>query len=180
MVGVSSETSESETSDRQHHEILKAIGLLIVTTLITFIALLFLFPQKENGTLIKEDKLPPPDLSVRPYGISTEFVRDLQAARYEQAYQKLSEKAAERFTISDFRNRVSAWRKEHPEWLDKLVVARERIEGEKGTVEFTTGALPEESQPLWKAEFVLRDKQWKMIDLEGPPFDDQSGLPKSS
>ncbi len=117
-----------------------------------------------------EKFVPPPDISRRPFAIANEFLDNVKAKKYKEAYASLSVDAKMRVNLKGFEEgleRYFSMASTKSVYVTRVVVD-ERVSGDSAIIKVADTKYPD--APPWIWEFEKTRAGWKIRSLDLPPL----------
>ena len=118
-----------------------------------------------------DDKfIPPPDISRRPFVIATDFLNNVKAKKYKEAYAALGVDAKMRVNLRGFEEgleRYFSMASTKSVYVTRVVVD-ERVSGDTAIIKVVDVKYPD--APPWIWEFEKTRAGWKIRSLDLPPL----------
>ena len=121
----------------------------------------------EERPVAKVDE--PPDLAVRPFGVTRDFMTHLTEDRADEAKQVLDERLAQQVTSGDLKKLGDELRTNQQAETNFQVLSEE-VAGQQATV-VVGRTLQGSPDDLWTLRFTQRRGTWKLSSAKGKSFD---------
>lgn len=128
----------------------------------------------EERPVAKADE--PPDLAVRPFGITRDFMSHLAEERSDQAKQMLDERLAQQVTSGDLK-KLGEELRTNQQAQTNFQVLSEEVNGRQATV-VVGRTLQGSPDDLWMLQFEQQRGAWKIKSAKGKSFDSNTWEPR--
>ncbi len=148
----------------------KGIVLLALVVPILCLAAACSAPEVPINQKTDEKFVPPPDISRRPFAIASEFLDNVKARKYKEAYASLGVDAKMRVNLKGFEEgleRYFSMASTKSVYVTRVVVD-ERVSGNSAIIKVADTKYPD--APPWIWEFENTRAGWKIRSLDLPPL----------
>lgn len=148
----------------------KRIVLLALVVPILCLAAACSAPEVPINQKTDEKFVPPPDISRRPFAIASEFLDNVKARKYKEAYASLGVDAKMRVNLKGFEEgleRYFSMASTKSVYVTRVVVD-ERVSGNSAIIKVADTKYPD--APPWIWEFENTRAGWKIRSLDLPPL----------
>lgn len=148
----------------------KKLVFLVLFVPILCLAVACSTPEVPINQKSDEKFVPPPDISRRPFVIAGEFLDNIKARKYKEAYAALGVDAKMRVNLKGFKEgleRYFAMASTKSVYVTRVVVD-ERVSGNVAIIKVADAKYPD--APPWIWEFEKTKAGWKIRSLDLPPL----------
>ncbi len=148
----------------------KKLVFLVLFVPILCLAVACSTPEVPINQKSDEKFVPPPDISRRPFVIAGEFLDNIKARKYKEAYAALGVDAKMRVNLKGFEEgleRYFAMASTKSVYVTRVVVD-ERVSGNVAIIKVADAKYPD--APPWIWEFEKTKAGWKIRSLDLPPL----------
>lgn len=148
----------------------KKLVLLVLLIPVLCLAEACSAPEVPINQKTDEKFVPPPDISRRPFVIAGEFLDNVKARKYKEAYATLGVDAKMRVNLKGFEEgmeRYYSMASTKSVYVTRVVVD-ERVSGNSAIIKVADSKYPD--APPWIWEFEKTRAGWKIRSLDLPPL----------